>query len=390
MSMSTFDGPRIAFTASVLLALCGCGGRASEKAAFKSAGNPLEITPGPELRQQIKVGKARWEAVSGTLRVAGRVEADQTRITRVSTPVTGRIIELDAFEGQLVKRGQVLGTVYSTDLSSTQSAFLKAYSQRQLAERAVSRGRQLLEAGVIGEAELQRREAELEQAAAELSASREQLRVLGLSEEEVGKLETTHIVNSIIHIVSSLEGTVMERKATVGQVVQAVEPVFIVADLSNVWLVADIPEQRALSIQIGKTVEAEIPALPGERIKGTLSFVSAVVNPDTRTIRTRINLANGKHKYKPAMLATMTLVDGAERRLVIPSSAVVRDGNQDYVFCQTGPNTYVLHPVRLGEEFQEVRVLLDGLGEGDRIVTNGAFHLNNERKRLAIQGNEGA
>jgi cobalt-zinc-cadmium efflux system membrane fusion protein len=160
--------------------------------------------------------------------------------------------------------------------------------------------------------------------------------------------------------------------------------VFVIADLSNVWLVADVPEQSAGGIRVGKAAEAEIPALPGERITGKLSFVSAIVNPDTRTVRVRMNLPNPKQRYKPAMLTTMTLVDGAEKRVVIPETAVVRENNADHVFVETAPDTFVLRRVELGDDAGDLRVVVAGITPEERIVTNGAFHLNNERKRQAL------
>jgi membrane fusion protein, heavy metal efflux system len=375
--------------APLLLLLSGCGETAAQQAQAAPERNPLEITPNEDLLKQIKIGTPQWRSVSETLRVAARVEANETQMARVSAPVTGRIVELKAIEGQTVHRGEVLATIYSTELSSAQSALLKAHSQRQLADRAVARARQLLSAGVIGEAELQRREAELQQASADVAAAREQLGVLGLPEDRVKQIENTRAVNSITHIVSSIDGMILERKATIGQIVQAVEPVFVVADLSGVWLVADVPEQSAGALEMDKTVEAEIPALPGEKIAGKLSFVSAVVNPDTRTVRVRMDLPNPNRRYKPAMLATMTLVDGAERRLVVPATAVVRDGNTDCVFIQSKPGTFVLQRVDVGDEFEEGRVLLDGLRETDTIVLEGAFNLNNDRKRQGLGGEEG-
>jgi cobalt-zinc-cadmium efflux system membrane fusion protein len=311
-------------------------------------------------------------------------------MARVSAPVTGRIMDLDVIEGQIVTRGQVLATIHSTDLSAVESTFLKADSQYQLADRAVARARQLLDAGVIGEAELQRRDTELQQAGAELSSAREQLRVLGISDEALAKLQKTRAVDSLIHVVSSISGRVLERKVTIGQIVQAAETVCVVADLSNVWLVADVPEQTAGTIRTGKAVQAEIPALPGETITGKLTYVSAIVNPETRTVRMRMDLPNPDRRYKPAMLATITLVDNAERRRIVPANAIVREGNEDNVFVQTGPEKFVLRHVTLGPEFRDGRSLLDGVSAGDKIVLDGAFHLNNERKRLLLQSSEGA
>jgi cobalt-zinc-cadmium efflux system membrane fusion protein len=374
--------------ATSLAVLAGCGGKAggTEAPPAATARNPLEITAGPDLIQQIRIGEAPWADVTGAMKLDGRIEADETRMARISSPVTGRIVELEVAEGQTVKRGDVLARIHSTDLSAAQSAFLKALSQNQVAQKAVARARQLLDAGVIGEAELLRREAELQQTAAELDSSRDQLSVLGMSADAIAQLETTRVVHSVTPVVSSIDGRVLERKITIGQVVEAAETVFVVADLSNVWLVADVPEQNAAGVRVGKTIVAEVPAVPAHPISGTLNFVSAVVNPETRTIRARMDLRNTSLLYKPAMLATMTLLDGGERRRVVPAGAIVREDNQDHVLVQTGENTFTMRPVTLGMEFRNARVLESGLADREKIVIEGAFHLNNERKRRAIQG----
>ncbi|MCC6362459.1 MAG: efflux RND transporter periplasmic adaptor subunit [Bryobacterales bacterium] len=381
-----FRGAMVALL-SFLLAGCQQGSSGEVAAASNPAArNLMEITISDDLLQQIKIGEPQWSEVAGTLRVAGRVEADENRIARVSAPVTGRITELNVVEGQNVHKGQVLAVIHSTQLADEQSSYLKARSQKRLAERAVGRAKLLIEAGVIGEAELQRREAEVAQAAVDLSTSRDQLRVLGMSEEALSKLETAPSISSFSQVLASIEGTVLERKATIGQVMQAAEIVCVLADLSNVWLVADVPEQAAGTVDIGKTVEAEIPALPGVTVRGKLTFVSATVNPETRTVRIRMDLKNPHRRFKPAMLATVMLSDNTERKQVVPETAVVREGNQDHVFIQTGERSFLLRQVTLGAEFGKQCVLADGVRPGEKIVLDGAFHLNNERKRLATQG----
>lgn len=371
-----------------ILALAGCGAKseATSKEAASPARNPMEIAAGEALLGQVKIGEPRMTSVSGTLRVAGRVEADETRLARVSSPVTGRITELNVVEGQTVRRGELIAVIRSTDLADSQFNYLKSYSQQQLIQSAVGRAKRLLDAGVIGEAELQRREAELAQASAELSAARDQLRVLGMSDEAVAKLQSTRTVNAVSQVLASIDGTVMERPVTLGQVVNAAETVSVLADLSSVWLVADVPEQTAGTLSAGKALEAEIAALPGELIRGNLTFVSAIVNPQTRTVRARMNMPNKGGRLKPAMLATMTLQDLAETQLVIPGTAVVREGNEEYVFVQVSDRTFLLRKVTLGAQYGSVRVVTDGLREGEKIILDGAFHLNNERKRMALQG----
>lgn len=369
--------------------LAGCSRPATSVTPSTSSENELEITPSPGLILPVKVGSVQTAAVEGRLRVASRVEADETRMARVSSRVTGRVLDMSVFEGQLVRRGQVLAKVYSADLSIAQSSFLKAQSQCQLATRAVARAKDLVAAGVIGEAEFQRREAESLQATADASAAREQLEVLGLTKAGIQNLEKSRVVNSITPIESPIDGVILQRKATIGEAIEAAETLFVVADLSQVWLVADVPEQSAAVLRVGASVEAEIPSLPNERIAGTVSFVSPLVTTETRTVRVRMDLANPNHKFKPNMLATMTLLADSERRQVIPSTAVVREGNDDTVFVQTGFEQFVLRRVTLGDEVHGLRIVTNGLHEGEQIVVDGAFHLNNERKRRLLQGNEG-
>jgi cobalt-zinc-cadmium efflux system membrane fusion protein len=380
----------LASTACVILLASGCGSKKAEaaKPEKQTAADPLKIEVSPTLSSQIKLGQSQWREVAKTLDVAARIEADATRQARVGSPVRGRITEVLAFEGERVKRGQPVAILYSTDLSDAQFAFLKAVSQQNLSERAVARGKQLLDADVIGSAEQQRRQAELVQATAEVSSFRQQLQALGMSENSIRDLESTRKLNSRYEVCASIDGTVLERSITVGQIVQPAEVAFLLADLSNVWLVADIPEQNAGDTAVGKTVEAEAAAFPGETIRGRLSFVSATVNPESRTVRVRMNVANPHGRYKPAMLATMRLKDRVQRERVIPVTAVVRENNRDNVFIQTGPRTFVLREVELGGEFGDVRALTAGIEPNETVVVDGAFHVNNERKR-ALQGGGG-
>jgi cobalt-zinc-cadmium efflux system membrane fusion protein len=374
--------------AAAVLAGCGTSGSKEQVVAAVQAAtrDPMRIQAPPSLREQLKLGQPIWAEVSNTLRVAGQVETDETRLARVNSPVSGRITDLRVVEGEPVRKGQVLAMLSSVELSSAQLGFLKALSQKQLAQRAVERAGQLLEADVIGRAELQRREAELQQIEAELSSAQDQLRVLGMSDEALAKLEKSRTVDSFIPILATIDGIVMERKATIGQVLQPAETTFVLADLSHVWLVADVPAQAAANLAVGKVLEAELSALPEEKIRGRLTFVSSIVNPETRTVQTRMDLPNPRRQFKPAMLAVMLLKDRAERQRVVPAAAVVRESNQDFIFVQTGPDTFLLRPVTLGVETKDGRVVESGLRDGESIVLDGAFHLNNERKRQSLQG----
>jgi cobalt-zinc-cadmium efflux system membrane fusion protein len=366
----------------VALAVAGCGEKAAPPA--KAARDPMAIEAGADLQARVRLAQPRHEDVRETLRVPARIEADETRMARVGAPVAGRITDLAATIGQDVRRGQVLATINSTELSTAQLAYIRSQSQRQIAARAAARAQQLHDADVIAAVELQRRQNELTLADAEVGATRDQLKVLGMSQGALNRLADTRTINSVAQIVASVSGTVIERKVTEGQVVQPADTVYVVADLSRIWVVADIPEQSAGLVSVGESVAVEIPALPERRIPGALSFVSPIVSPETRTVRARIDLSNADREYKPAMLASMLIRGKAQRRLTVPVAAVVREENRDYVFVQAAPGRYVLKPVSLGTEYEERRAVTSGLAAEDQVVVEGAFHLNNERKRRLL------
>jgi len=372
------------------LAMTGCSKQkaSAEKTAAKVQDDPTVVTVDPSLASQLKIGEPEIHDVANSLKVAARIETDGSRIARVGSPVAGRIIKLLALEGQYVRKGSALATLHSTDLSDTQFAFIKAFSQQALAEQATNRAEQLVKADVIGSAELERRRAELLQASAEASAFRTQLRGLGMTDAAITKLETTRQLNADYPIVTSISGTVLERKVTLGQIVQPAEIAFMVADLSNVWLVADVPEESAERLHKGMHVVVSIPSLPDEKVEGELSYVSPVVDPATRTIPVRMDLANPRGIFKPAMLASMTFIDHSQRRTVIPSTAIVRENNKDHVFVELGSGKFKLREVVLDGESNDDRILESGINPGQKVVLDGAFHLNNQRKQNAIKGGE--
>ena len=382
-------------TRAVAMALLSWGCKKEPVAAPKAAEtapaaarNPLEITITSEIAKQIRIGEPTWQQVTGSFRATGRVEADERRITRVSAPVGGRVAELLVQPGETVKKGQILAVLRSPELSEAQSQLLKALTQQQYGQRAVGRAQQLLDAGVIGAAELQRRQTELTQTNGEISGFQDQLRLLGMTDEAIRTVETSRILAAQVSVLASEEGTVMDRKVTPGQIVQSAEILFILADLSSVWITADVPEQASSTLAVGKIAEAGLAAYPDKLIRGRISFVSALVNPETRTIQARMDVTNTDRRYKPAMLATMLLREEAKAHRVIPGTALVREDDKDFVLVEVRPGTFALRQVVLEGEFDTSRVLTSGLTEGEKIILDGAFHINNERKRNALLGSQ--
>ncbi len=364
----------------------GCKKKTTNAVTASEQHDPNEIQVTAALSSNLKLGPPAMHDVRGLLQVSAHVETDASRIARVGSPVSGRILRLVVLEGQGVRAGTVLATLHSTDLSAAQLALIKAVSQQSLAEAATRRAEQLVAADVIGRAELERRQAELLQASTEAASYRTQLRGLGMSDAHIQKLVSSRELSADYSIVSPKSGTVLERKITIGQVVQPADPAFTIADLSTVWIVANVPEEEAGVLRRGMEVAVQIPALPSAKITGYLAYVAPIVDPATRTVQVRIDVPNPQGLYKPDQLASMTFTGHTEHKLTVPQTAVVREENKDYVFVQTAPNTFVLRPVTLGEESDDQRVLQSGVRADETIVIDGAFHLNNQRKQNAIKG----
>ncbi|GEM_PF-469990 len=323
---------------------------------------------------------------SESLRVTGKVEFDEQRVARIGATVTGRVTEILAMPGQEIDRGTVLARINSTELGQTQLAYLKARATNELAANAYMRAKILYKEDVIAKADLQRRQSEAETTAAERRAMADQLRVLGMPQEQIEALGKTGNVNSIAAVTSSIDGTVVERKIVLGQVVQPADALFTVADLSEVWITAQVPEQEASMLAVDQPMRIEIPALANQKFEGKLVYVGELVSNETRTVPARTVLENKDRMLKPGMLATLLISGKPIDRPVVPASAVVREDGYDHVFIAVGENQYKLTVVKLGPETNGVRPVLSGLEPGTQIVTEQAYHLNTERKKRLSGG----
>jgi cobalt-zinc-cadmium efflux system membrane fusion protein len=366
------------------LALVACR-KDKPQTSQAAASDPMLVQAPAELIAQLQVSAVEEKQVSDTLRVAGTIDFDELALTRIGATVTGRVTQLLVQQGQNVKTGDALAQIHSSELSAAQLAYIKSRSQAELFKRNVQRAQTLFEADVVSAAELQRRQNEYDVAAAETRAALDQLRVLGMSPKSIDRLSQTGAIDSNAWVSATLSGVVVERKVAAGQVVQPSDAMFVVANLQRVWAVAQVPEQQVSQVKVGQSVMIEVPALDNEKLVGKLIYVGQTVNPDTRTVLVRTELDNRDGRLKPAMLASMLIQANPEKRLAIPAAAVVREDDEDHVFVelqQTGQ--FKLTPVKLSAEHDGHRLVQEGLKSGMRIVTDGAFHLNNHRNMVAM------
>ncbi len=347
--------------------------------------DPLEIIITPDIQKQIKTEVVRYQEISETLMIPGRLETQNRRLAKIGSPIVGRVSDLFVSLGDIVKKGQVLARVNSIELTQTQLTLIKSTQLIGLKTKAVERAKLLFEADVISKAEMLRIENELEAVKADYRASRDQLMVLGMSEKAVEKLEASGQINSFGDIRSLFDGIIISRAINVGQIVNPQDNLFHIADLSKLWAVANIPEQQASFIQKDEVVSIEIPALDNKQIEAKIVFEDSIVDPQTRTVMVRAELDNLGLLFKPDMLTSMYIRSKKISKLAIPISSVVRENDRKYVLVQNTPKTFRLREVELGMRDGNLISIISGLSEGETVVTDGAFHLNSERKKKELE-----
>jgi cobalt-zinc-cadmium efflux system membrane fusion protein len=367
----------------------GCDGTPSDVVASKSpvaVSTPGRITLSAE--ESSRVGLVVQPVVRSDFRThrdfPAIVQPNQRNMAEITALVRGRVVEVYGELGQEVKANAPLAILYSSDLGLAQSAYLKAKAKLHVAEQAFNRAQFLLQEQVIGEAELQRRQAELLSSQAEANESHDRLKLLGMNDEEFRRLESSRKIRSVVPIVAPFAGRIIGRKLTRGEVVETTDNLFVIADLSEVWVLANIPEKdisfvHSIHASGGSQAEVRINAYPKEVFKGTIAYVGDVLDPVTRTMQIRLELPNLDGRLKPEMFATIRLFSETQPdQLAVPEAALQRDQGRTFVFVQRSPNEYELRDVHVGESNGTVTAILGGLNEGEPVVTHGAFVLKSE------------
>lgn len=314
----------------------------------------------------------------------GVVRPNENALANITTLVRGRVAEVHADLGQMVKANQLLAVLHSGDLGLAQSAYLKARARRHVAEQAYQRAQFLFKEKVIGQAEEQRREGEMISIRAEAQEALEGLRLLGMDDKQIRSLERTQTIRSQVPIVAPFAGRVIARDLTKGELVETTNKLFAVADLSTVWVVANVSEKDVSYVQHATTVpnqpvEVHVTAYPDEVFQGTVVYVGDVLDTATRTMQVRLTLANPTGQLKPEMFATIRVSsEPASDILVVPEAAVQHDRGRSFVFVQQEPGIFEARTIKLGEKNGTFAEVLEGLREGEVVVREGAFILKSE------------
>lgn len=339
----------------------------------------MAIETPPSLQDRIAIETISETVIQDSIRVPGRIALNDQHLAMIGPSISGRVVEVNGTVGQTVQKGQILASLNSTELSHAQANFLKAKSQTELKRLYVTRSRLLYAEGVISLLNLKERESVLSEKEIEMKALEDDLRVMGMKQADIDELSHKGHINSVTPISASIDGQIIDRHISVGQIAEISDELFTVADLHTVWVVAEVPEKAASALEANSLAEISIPALAHEKIQGQLEYIASTVDAESRTVKIRIELPNPQLKLKPEMLANILIHQPEVSALTVAAGAVVRDADEDHVFVESGAGKFEFRRIRLGEELNGRRRILDGLHAGERVVVQGSFILNSIR-----------
>ena len=325
-----------------------------------SSDGSIRLTAGQIREFGITFGTVEQREFSGEVRTAGAVTVDETRVAQVAPKFGGFVERLYVdFTGHPVRRGQPLMEIYSPELVAAQQELLVAARlQATVGESSVP--------GVPAPA------TDL------VAAARQRLRLWDVPEAQIREVLRTGRVRRTVTLFSPAGGVVIEKQVVLGQAVLAGQALYTIADLSRVWVEAEVREADAGAVSVGSTALVEFAAFPGRPLDGRVSYLQPMVQEQARTLRARIVLPNPDGLIRPGMYATVRLSGGARSALTVPASALVRTGERTLVFTEQGGGRLVAQEVEVGRVAGDFAEVLSGVEPGQRVVTSAQFLLDAE------------
>jgi len=383
------------FLLTLLSAIVQVGCKQTPPPAASSSNN----APSPTATQNstIETEIVSPQSIAGVIPATGKILVPEDHVAVIGPVNQGRIVRLYAGQGTKVRKGQKLAELESADIDQAEADYLKALADYEnarrssaaevkLAQESYDRNKQLYEQKITAGKNLQAAEHDLEvaKAAAEnsvngtkaaLTAARRHLLILGISDATIDALPKRTDLAAVFSLNSPIDGIVVERNATIGASVGTDANLFKIIDLSRVWIDANVFEKDLQQVRPGQEVKLTVPAFPGSTFSGRVILINSVVDPDTRTVKVRTEVANPDGRLKPDMFANVQIVTALNRTAIsIPQSAVLNDEGKTIVFVADG-NGYKKRQVQAGIQNNDRVEIVDGLTAGDKVVVKGNYLL---------------
>ena len=336
-------------------------------ACKSSAPPPAEATQ--PANAGIETTIAHSQQSTDYLDIPARISADPSHVVRIFPPASGRMLGLRVLPGQEVKKGDPIATLQSPDIAAARADFEKAKIEVLRADRALTRGKLLLQHEVLSQSDYYELEAADQTAHSELERSRQRIHELGFSEDGT---------SDEIALRAPISGVVLDIGTAAGEMQRSLDnatPIATIANIDSVWIVGDIFERDLSSVKHGREVEIRVPAYPDLKLSGSVTNIGDALDPNTHTLKLRVVLPNPKHTLKADMFATIRVPGAARYAFILPSTAVLHEGDKTSVFVQNTSGKYDQRPVTIGRTFESGSVknieVLTGINDGEKVVTVG-------------------
>jgi Cu(I)/Ag(I) efflux system membrane fusion protein/cobalt-zinc-cadmium efflux system membrane fusion protein len=344
------------------------GWESAEMAQHQAALVPVQLSPERLQSMGVRMGHVERKTVSDEIRVTGNVAIDETKLAYVQVRYSGYIQKVFADATyQYLRKGQPLFTIYSPELAATEREYLVAKQNQQR-----------VAGSTVPEV--------AEGAASLLEAATERLKQWGVPQKEIARLESTGQVQQELTVESSVSGYITERNALPNLTVQPDTRLYTVADLSTVWIFAEVFQNDMGRIKVGDRARLTVDAYPGRVFEGRVNFLYPQVDMATRTVRARLAFSNPGLKLTPGMFVNVALQAPQGKQLVIPASGVLQSGTRQVVFVNRGDGYLEPREVELGARSGDGFIVMKGLKEGEEIVTSANFLIDSESQLQAAIG----
>jgi RND family efflux transporter MFP subunit len=361
---------------------------ASESPTASTPTTTAEVVLSPEAvsRAGIKTAPAAVVASQATIQLPGTVMADAYREVKVVPIVGGIVTKVHVELGATVKRGAPLATLFSQELAEAQTKYLSMRAMLAADHQKLHRTQQLVAIGAASRQELEEITASHASHATEVEAARQRLLLLGLSRVHVEALTNPSQIVSDVTVPAPIAGVITGRTVNLGQVVSMGQELFVVTDLSQVWVIGDLYEQDFQTVHIGSEAALTTPAYPTLTLRGRVTYIDPRVDPQTRTAKVRVEVPNAAGRLRLGMYVTMAFTTpGNERTVVIPRGAVQTIGERQVVFVPAPDEEgkFLSRPVQVGPFRGDLVTIRRGVQPGEVVVTEGSFFLRAEMLRNA-------
>jgi len=363
----------------------------SAQAAAAKTEEAVEISLTPEAveRAGIKIAEVKAQSSVSGVTVPGTVMSNAYRDTKVNALVGGIVRQVMVELGAEVRRGAPLAVIFSSELADVQMKYLSKRAMLEADHQKLERTQKLVALGSASRQELEEVTAVHTGHETEVAAAQQRLLLLGLSPERVARLEGASQVVSEITVTSPADGLVIARSVNPGQVINAAQELFVVTDLSTVWIIGDLYERDFSRVRVGSAATITLPSMPDRSVKGRVAYIDPRVDPATRTAKVRVEVPNRGGDLRLGMFVTMGIQTGTTERItVVPRAAVQTIGDRSvvYVPAEGEEGKFVERAVQVGPPAGEFVPVLNGLRPGDRVVTDGSFYLRAEAARTRSGG----